>query len=117
MHFAGHGDVSFELALLAVHGLVEARVLDGDGDLRAERGEHALVFFVEEAGARVLEVEHADDAALVEERDDELRAGLGIHGEVARILATSGTLMGRHSRTAAPTRPLLTGMRRMGACE
>ncbi len=79
LHLAGHGDVSLELALLAVDGLIEARVLDGDGDLRGQRGQHALVLFIEEVGARVLEIEHADDAAFVEERDDQLRAGLGIH--------------------------------------
>ena len=43
LHLAGHGDVALQLALLAANGLVEARVFDGDGDLRGERGEHALV--------------------------------------------------------------------------
>ena len=80
LHLARHGDVAFQLALLAADGLVEARVLDGDGDLRGQRGQHALVLFIEEAGARVFQVEHADDAALVEERHDQLGAGLGVHG-------------------------------------
>ena len=62
LHLARHGDVVLELLLLAVHGLVEARVLDGDGDLRGERGQRALVVFVEVIGARVFEIEHADDA-------------------------------------------------------
>ena len=66
MHLARHGDVAFELALLAAHRLVEPRILDGDGHLRGQRGQHALVLFVEEAGPRVFQIEHADDAAFVE---------------------------------------------------
>ena len=54
----------------------------------------------------MFEVEHSDNAALVEERDVELGAGFLVHGAVARILGTSGKLMKLHSRTAAPTRPL-----------
>jgi len=52
------------------------------------------VLFIEEAGARVLEVEDADDAALVKQRDDQLRAGLGVHGEVAGIFAHVGDIDG-----------------------
>ena len=117
LDFAGHGDVALELLLLALDGLVEARVFNGDGDLRGHGGEGAHVVFIEEGGARVFEIEDADDAVLVEERNDELGARLGDSwGDSAGSLRTSGTLMGRHSRTAAPTRPLVTGMRRMGAC-
>ena len=86
LHLARHGHVSLELALLRAHRLVEARILNGDGDLRGQRGEHALVLFIEEAGARVLQIENADDPALVEERHDQLGAGLGVHGQVARVL-------------------------------
>ena len=84
LHLAGHGNVFLELPLLALDGLVEAGVLDGDGDLRGEGGEHALVLFVEVAGAGVFQVEDADDAALVEERHDQLGARLGVHLQVAR---------------------------------
>ena len=42
------------------------------------------------AGAGVLQVEHADDAALVEQRHNQLRARLRIHGHVARIFAHVG---------------------------
>ena len=52
------------------------------------------MLFVEEAGACVLQIEHADDAALVKERHDQLRARLGIHGEVARIFAHVGHIDG-----------------------
>ena len=90
LHLARHGDVALQLPLLAAHRLVEPRILDGDGDLRGQRGQHALVLFVEEAGARVFQVEHADDAALVEQRHDQLRAGLRVHGQVALVLAHVG---------------------------
>ena len=60
----------------------------------AERGQHALVLFVEEAGARVFQVQHADDAALVKQGHDQLGAGLGIHGQVARVLAHVGNIDG-----------------------
>ena len=72
------------------HRLVETRVLDGDGDLRGHRGEHALVLFVEEAGAGVFQIEHADDAALIEERNHHLGARLRVHREIARVLAHIG---------------------------
>ena len=80
LDLAGHGDVALQLALLAADGLVEAGVLNGDGDLRGEGGEHALVVLIEEVGAGVFQVENADDAAFVKERDDQLGAGFGIHG-------------------------------------
>ncbi len=94
LHFASHGDIFLKLALLAVNGLIETRILDGDGDLRGQRGQHALVLFIEEVGTSVFEIEHADDAALVEERDDELRAGLGVHGQIARIFVDIGDVDG-----------------------
>ena len=76
------------------HGLVEARVLDGDGDLRGHRGEGADVLFVEESSAGVFEIEHADDAFLIEERNDEFRARLRVHGEIALVLADVGNVDG-----------------------
>ena len=92
LHFARHGDVALELLLLALDRLVEARVFNGDGDLRGQGGERAHVVFVEEAGARVLQIEHADDAVFVEERHDELGARLGIHREIALVLAHVGNI-------------------------
>ena len=94
LDFAGHGDVALELLLLALDGLVEARVFDGDGDLRGHGGEGADVIFVEEGGARVLEIEDADDALLVEERNDEFGARFCVHGEIALILAHVGNVDG-----------------------
>ena len=77
-------------ALLRAHRLVEPRILDGDGHLRGQRGQHALVLFVEEARAGVLQVQHADDAPFVKERHNQLRAGLRVHRHIARVLAHIG---------------------------
>ena len=94
LNFACHGDVAFELLFLALDGLVEARVFDGDGDLRGHRGERAHVVVVEECGARVLKIEHADHALFVEERNHELGARLCIHGQIALVLAHVGDVDG-----------------------
>ncbi len=75
--------------------LVEAGVGDGDGDLRGEGGEGALVVVVVVVDAGVLEVDDADDVALVDERDGELGAGFGIFGDVARVFADVGGEDGR----------------------
>ncbi len=64
--------------------LVEARVRDGDGDLRGQRGESALVVLVVVVDASVLEVDHADDLAFVDERDGQLGASLRVGRDVAR---------------------------------
>jgi len=94
LDLAGHGDVALQLSFLATDALIETGVLNRNGDLGGKRCKHALVLFIEEAGARVLEVEDADDAALVKQRDDQLRAGLGVHGEVAGIFAHVGHIDG-----------------------
>jgi hypothetical protein len=73
--------------LLLGDALVEARVLDGDGDLRGERGDGALVVFVEVVGAGVFDIEHADDLALVDQRHGHLGARLGVDHVIARIFA------------------------------
>ncbi len=38
LHFARHGDVALKLLLLAPDGLIEARILNGDCDLRGHGG-------------------------------------------------------------------------------
>ncbi len=87
-------DVALELLLLAFDGLVEARVFNGDSHLRGHGGEGAHVVFVEEGGARVLQIEDADDALFVEKRNDKFGARLGIHGEIALVLADIGNVDG-----------------------
>ena len=66
---------------------VEAGVGDADGDLRGEGGEGALVVFVVVVDAGVLEVEDADDLALVDEGNGELGADLGVRFNIAGALA------------------------------
>ncbi len=73
-----------------MNALVEAGVGDADGDLRAERGERALVIFVVVVDAGVFEVEDADDFAFVDERDGQLRANLGVGFDVAGVFADVG---------------------------
>ena len=48
------------------------------------------MLLMEEAGAGVFQVEHADDAAFVKEGHDQLGTGLLVHGHVARVLADVG---------------------------
>jgi hypothetical protein len=105
------------VGLLAADGLVEAGIFNGDGDLRGEGGEHALVLFIEEAGAGVLEVEDADDAALVKEGHDQLGAGLRVHGQIARVLADIGDIDGTPLADRRADQAAGDGMRRMGAWE
>ena len=67
--------------------LVEAGVGDGDGDLRGEGGEGALVILVVVVDAGVLEIDDADDIALVDEGHGELGAGFRVFGDVAGVFA------------------------------
>ena len=88
LHLARHGEVVLQALLLLGDALVEPGVFDGDGDLRGERGDGALVVFVEVVGAGVLDIEHADDFAFVDERHGHLRARLGIdHDDSAHLCA------------------------------
>jgi hypothetical protein len=90
LHLARHCDIALELALLAANGLVEPRIFNRNGNLRAQRSEHTLVLFIEEGWPRVLEIENADDARFIEQRHDQFRARLGIHGQVALVPAHVG---------------------------
>ena len=87
LDLARHREILLHPLFLKRHPLVEPRILDGDGDLRGQRDQRALVVFVEVIDPGMFEVEHADDRALVNERHHHLRAGLRIDHEVARILA------------------------------
>ncbi len=86
LDLAGHVEVALHALLFFVDALVETGVGDGDGDLRGEGGEGALVVFVVVVDAGVFEVDDADDVALVDEGNGELGAGLGVFGDVARDL-------------------------------
>jgi len=83
----GHLQVALHALLLLVDALVELGVGDADGDLRGQGGECALVILVVVVDAGVFEVENADDLALVDERDGELGADLGVSFDIAGIFA------------------------------
>jgi len=67
-----------------------ARILKRDRNLRRECGHGPLVLFGKEAAAGVLQIEHANHLAFVNEWDGQLRAGFRIGLDVARIFANVG---------------------------
>ena len=87
LNLASHGDVALELRLLAADSLVEAGIFNGDGNLCGHRGQRAHVPIVKEPGAGVFQVEHADDAAFIKQRHDQLGAGFRVHRDVTRVFA------------------------------
>ena len=91
LDLAGHLEVALHALFFLVDALVEPRVGDADGDLRAEGGERALVVIVVVVDAGVFEVEHADDFAFVDQRDGEFGANLGVGLDVAGIFADVGS--------------------------
>ena len=90
LHLARHRQVALQPLLLFGDALVEPRIRDRDGHLRGQRGERGLVVLVVVVDARVFEVDHADDLALVDQRHGELGAHLGVGDDVARVLAHVG---------------------------
>jgi len=71
----------------------------------------ALTF--SELSLRILQVGVISDLTPLRRHGDRVSAFIG---KYRWSFSTSGTLIGRHSRTAAPTSPEVTEMRRMGAC-
>ena len=90
LDLASHLEVALHALLLLVDALIEAGVGDADGDLRGEGTEGALVVLVVVVDAGVLEVEDADDFALVDEGDGKLGADLGVGFDVAGVFADVG---------------------------
>ena len=90
LDLSGHLEVALHALLFFVDALVEAGVGDADCHLRGEGGDGLLVVFVVVVEAGVFEIEDADDFAFVDERRGELRADLGVDGDVARVLADVG---------------------------
>ncbi len=66
LHLARHGEVALQSLLLAGDTLIEPRILNGDCDLRGQGARVRSCSSLKIVGARVLEVEHADDRVLVE---------------------------------------------------
>ena len=90
LNLTRHVEVALHALLFLVDALVEAGVGDADGDLRGESGEGSLVVLVVVVDASVLEVEDADDFALVDEGDGEFAAYLWVGFDVTWILADVG---------------------------
>ncbi len=87
LYVARHVEIVLQPLFLLGHPAVQPGIFDGHGNLRGERHQGALVIVVEVVDPHMLQVEHADHLALVEQRHRHLRASLGIHHVVARIFA------------------------------
>src|SRR5581483_493448 len=90
LHLAGHCQITLQPLLLLGDTLVEAGIFDGNGNLRGQRSQGALMVFIEEVRTRVLNIENADDLALINKRHGHLGARLRIEHAVARIFANIG---------------------------
>ena len=87
--------------------MIEARILKGNGDERAERRKNALVFLRKRVGLGRFEIEQPDEAVLQQKRNDEFRANAaaGLAVNVARLkvhvrYANGSTRGGRRSGDA-----------------
>ncbi len=87
LHALREAHFLFEPFLVRDHRLVETRVLDRHRRVVGEKRQQLDVTLVERVEFRAREVEDADAAILVEERDHQLRAHVFDHLDVARILA------------------------------
>src|SRR5208283_760757 len=78
-------EVALEAGFVFGNLLVEACVFQRDGEIRGEDGKGLNVFLGKVVELRTFQIEDADDFALVQHGNRELRAGLGIHEEVAFV--------------------------------
>ena len=90
LHLASHVEIALKTLLLLMNALVQARICDGDGNLRSEGRQCALVVFVVVVEPRMFQIDHADNLALVDQGNGEFRAGLWVVGDVAWIFANIG---------------------------
>ncbi len=86
LEFTSQRQIALQAALLPCNFLVQARVLNGDGELRGQSAERAFMVFGEVAALGVFEVEDSDHLVLVDQRNGQFRASLRIHGNVAIAL-------------------------------
>src|SRR5260221_13345568 len=68
LKFARQCQIALQALLLTGNLLVQTRVFNGDGELRCQRGQGALVILGEIAAARMLDVDNSDDFLLVDQR-------------------------------------------------
>ena len=87
LQLARQGQVALQALFLARNLFVQPGILDGDRNLRRQRGNGAPVILGEKSAASVFQVEHADHLIFVNQRNRQLGAGLRIELDVARIFA------------------------------
>ena len=73
---------------------VEARIFERHSQLRGQDGERLHMVLGEIVQLRAFEIEHADDAALVNHGNGQFRARLRIEHDVARLLGHVGNAHG-----------------------
>ena len=76
LDFLGAAQVALQPRFTARHAFIQARILNGDGDLRRESGKDAHVVVVEIIKVRAFQIDHPDHAVAINQRDRHLRAGL-----------------------------------------
>ena len=86
LQFACQSQIPLQALLLPLDLFVQSRVFDGDCKLRRQRGEHSLVILREIVALGVLQIQNADYFFLINQRYRQLRFGLWIYRDVARIL-------------------------------
>ena len=85
LHLPRHRQVTLHALLFTRNALIEPRVFYRNGHLRRQRAHGAQMIFSEISAARVLQIEHADDLVLIDERHAKFRACLRIGFDVARV--------------------------------
>ena len=79
-------EIALKALLLQSDALIEAGIFDRDGNLRGQCGHGAQMVFGEESPLGVLQIEHADNVPLIDERHNQFGARFGIELDVSRIL-------------------------------
>ena len=69
LDFLGAAQVALQPRFTARHALIQARILNGDGDLRRESGKHAHVVVIEIIKLRAFQIDHANHAVAINQRD------------------------------------------------
>src|ERR1700756_2415951 len=115
LQLARQRQVAVQPPLLPRDLFVQTRIFKRDGYLRRQSRDRPLMVFREKSPPRMLQVKHADDLVLVNERHRELRLGLRIRHHIARIFThvrhQHRHLLGRRrSHQALPERNVVLEM-------
>src|SRR6202035_453962 len=90
LHLTRHRKIALKPLLFLLQSLIEAGILDSDGDLRSQRSYRRDVVFVEEAYAGMFQIHYTDDGALVDKRHHEFRSRFRIQLNIAIVFAHVG---------------------------